>query len=319
MDLERVARQLLVAFRGKRSQVQWSRRLGYRSNVAYAWESGRRWPTASETFRAAGRTGIDVPAAVARFVGGRPPWLGDPADPSTVARMLDDLRGQVSVAELARRCGVSRFQLTRWLSGQTQPRLPDFLRVVEGASLRLVDLVACLVDPECVPEITAEWRRLEIRRRGAALHPWTQAVLRAFELDAYRRLPAHERGFVARALGVPVEVEDTCLEFLAETGQVTFEGTHWRPAARTVDTRLAPEVGQALKLHWSHVAADRLRAAAPGQFSYNVFAVTRADLERIRELHLGYFRALRAIVDASRGAEVVAVANVQLFPLGGLQ
>ena len=38
-DIERVARQLLIALRGKRSQVQWSRRLGYKSNVAYAWES----------------------------------------------------------------------------------------------------------------------------------------------------------------------------------------------------------------------------------------------------------------------------------------
>ena len=47
LDFERLSRELLVALRGQRSQVQWSRRLGYRSNVAYAWESGRRWPNAA--------------------------------------------------------------------------------------------------------------------------------------------------------------------------------------------------------------------------------------------------------------------------------
>lgn len=315
MEYERIARQLLIALRGRRSQVQWSRRLGYRSNVAYAWESGRRWPTAAETFRAAARSGVDVTAAITRFQGSA--WDGDLSDPAVVAAMLDDLRGQSTVAEVARRCGVSRFRLTRWLAGQTQPRLPDLLRVVEAASLRLVDLVACLVDPEQVPEIVEEWRRLEVRRRGAALHPWTPAVLRALDLAAYQALPGHVRGWVADAIGVPVEIEDTCLGFLAETGQVGFTGTHYRPSARAVDTRMAPDAGRDLKVHWTGVAADQLRAGAPGQFSYNVFAVSRADLERIRELHLGYFRALRAIVSASAPTEVVAVANVQLFPLGG--
>ena len=38
LDFEQIARELLVALRGKRSQTAWSRRLGYKSNVAYAWE-----------------------------------------------------------------------------------------------------------------------------------------------------------------------------------------------------------------------------------------------------------------------------------------
>jgi hypothetical protein len=58
-------------------------------------------------------------------------------------------------------------------------------------------------------------------------------------------------------------------------------------------------------------------AAAEGQYSYNVFTVSEVDFERIREAHLAYFHALRAIVAESEPAEVVAVANVQLFPLKG--
>jgi transcriptional regulator with XRE-family HTH domain len=317
MDFEVVARELLVALRGHRSQVAWSRRLGYRSNVAYAWESGSRSPTAAETLRAARRAGVDLAAALERFYGRAPPWLGelDPASPEAVARLLEDLRGSTSIADLARRSGLSRYSLSRWLGGQTQPRLADFLCVVEAASVRLVDLVAVLVDPAQLPSLAGLWARVEARRRGAAEHPWTQAALRALELEDYRRLPSHVPGWIAARLGLGPDEEERCLRFLADTGQIVAVGGKWQVEALAVDTRRHPDLGRRLKAHWTRVAADRIEAGAPGQFSYNVFSVSEADFERIRELHLAYFHALRAIVAASQPGERVAVANVQLFAL----
>jgi transcriptional regulator with XRE-family HTH domain len=317
MDFDRIAQDLLVALRGHRSQVAWSRRLGYRSNVAYAWESGNRSPTAAEALRAAGRAGVDLPAALTRFYGRRPPWLDelDPASPAAVARLLDDLRGSASITDLARRSGQSRYSLSRWLGGQTQPRLADFLCLVEAASVRLVDLLAVLVDPATLPSMAALWARVEARRRGAHELPWTQAVLRALELDTYRALPAHVPGWIAGRLGLPREEEDRCLAFLAETGQITWKQDHYQVEALAVDTRRQPDVGQRLKAHWTRVAADRIDRSAGGQFSYNVFTVSDADFERIRALHLAYFDALRAIVAESQPGERVAVANVQLFAL----
>ncbi len=316
LDPDRVARQFLVALRGPRSQVQWSRRLGYRSNVAYAWESGRRQPTAAEVLRACARAGIDLEAALTRFYGSRPGWLpADPTSPAAVALLLDDLRGTTSVTAVAAAAGVSRWQVTRWLQGDTEPRFADFLRVLEAVSLRLVDFLACLVPPDAVPDLREPWARLQLRREGARRYPWTQALLRVLELEGYRTAPRHDDAWVAGALGLPVEHVRECLSFMSELGQLAWTGTHWAPAATMVDTRLSAEVGRELKAHWTRVAAERLTAGAEGQFSYNVFAVSRADFERIRELHLDYFRALRAVVAESEPAEVVAVVNVQLFPL----
>ncbi len=311
--------ELLLALRGNRSQTAWSRRLGYKSNVAYAWESGRRWPTASETLRAAARAGVDLRVAYTRFFGVPPAWLDsmDPDSPEAAAHILEDLRGNTSVADLARRADLSRYAVSRWLSAETQPRLPDFLQLVQGASLRMVDFVASIVDPSHIPTISTLWAQLEARRRGAFEQPWTQAVLRAFELVDYAALPCHQPGWVARRLGIPEQVEATCVAFLRETGQITWSGTHWKVEPLTVDTRRYPEVGRALKAHWTRVAADRLAHVSAGQFSYNVFTVSQADFERLRELHLAYFRELRAIVAESEPGEHVAVANVQLFMLDG--
>ena len=317
IDVERTARDLLAALRGKRSQNAWSRRLGYRSNVAYAWESGRRWPTAAETLRACRRTHIDLEDSFTRFYGQRPAWLDevDLATDEGVARFLNDLRGSTSITDLARRADISRYSVSRWLSGRTQPRLPDFLRIIEAASLRLVDLLATLVDPRSLPSIHPIWMRLESRRRGAFEAPWTQAVVRTLELTDYRALLAHEPGWIARRLGIPAEEETRCLEFLRQTGRIAWNGTHFAADTRAVDTRADPEIGRRLKAHWARVGAARAEAGSPGQFSYNVFAVSRADFKRIRQAHLDYFRLLRAIVSESTPEEVVAIANVQLFAL----
>lgn len=317
LDYVQIARELLVALRGRRSQVAWSRRLGYRSNVAYAWEAGRRWPTAAETLRACTRNHIDIDQCISRFYGSRPSWLDQVRldRPEGVARLLDDLRGSTSITDLAENAGLSRYSVSRWLSASTQPRLPDFLRVVEAASLRLVDLLAALVDPRSLPSITARWETLELRRRGAFELPWTQAVVRALELEDYQSLPAHEPGWIARRLGINTTEEARCIEFLKETRRITWTGTHFRTDPLAVDTRLHPEVGRRLKQHWTEVGAERIQAGSPGQFSYNVFTVSRADFERIRQAHLDYFRSMRAIVAGSESSEVVGVVNVQLFAL----
>ena len=77
-------------------------------------------------------------------------------------------------------------------------------------------------------------------------------------------------------------------------------------------------MGRRLKAYWTQEAERRIVHGAPGQFSYNVFTVSREDFERIREMHLSYFHALRAVVADSLPGEVVAVANVQLFGMGPL-
>ena len=319
LNFEQIARELLIALRGRRSQTAWSRRLGYKSNVAYSWESGRRWPTAAELLRAAGRSGQDVAAALTQFYGHEPPWLAELAvdSPEAVARLLNDLRGNTPINDLAAISGISRYSISRWLSGHTQPRLPDFLRLIEAASVRLIDFLALLATPTSMPTIAPIWKRLEARRQGADRLPWTQAILRALELADYLALPAHEPGWIARRLGISDEEETRCLSFLRDTGQIHWQGVRYRIQTLAVDTNRNPAVNRRLKAHWSRVGADRVEQGAPGQFSYNVFSVSRADFERIREAHLRYFYALRTIVAESEPEEVVVVANVQLFALEG--
>jgi transcriptional regulator with XRE-family HTH domain len=318
LDFELLAREFLRGLRGRRSQTGLSRRLGYRTNVVYAWESGRRWPTAATVFRALRTLRFDLGALLNRFFASPPPWLSEVnlASQDGVARVLQELRGNIQIGELARRSGRSRYALSRWLNGQAEPRFPDFLRVFEAASLRLLDFIALFIDPRELSAAARAWKLLEAHRRACYELPWVPAVLRALELADYLRLPAHEPGWIAKRLGVSREEEERCLDALRESGQIRLHRRRFEPAPDlTVDTRSDPDAERKLKQYWAEVGIARLSAGSPDLFSFNVFAVSEADLEKLRELHRSYFRKLRSIIAQSSPSERIAVANVQLFSL----
>jgi transcriptional regulator with XRE-family HTH domain len=317
LDYEALSSELLRSLRGKRSQAAFSRRLGYRSNVVRTWENGHRFPTAARLLQAARRVGLEPRAALGRFLSGDPRWLSelDPATSEGVQQLLADLRGGQKILEVAQRAQRSRYATARWLSGAAEPRVPDFLRLIEACSLRVLDFVACFADPSALPSVADAWARLEEARAVAFELPWSHAVLRALELESYRKLRTHRAGFIAAQLRIPIEEEERCLALLARSGQIRKRRGKYIPGRPlTVDTRM-PSAGRKLVSFWAQAGVERMSAGSRGLFSYNLFTVSERDLVRLRELHLGYFRELRAIVAQSEPAERVVVANVQLFGL----
>ena len=297
--------------------MAYSRWLGYSSNVLYTWESGRRWPSASETMRAAGRAGVDVRAAFEHFYRTPPQWLDEVAldTPEGIARFLQFERGQTPILDIARRASRNRFSVSRWLNGQVEPRLPDFLRLVEAVSLRLLDLLTAMVEPSALPSAAEAWARLEAQRDLAIERPYTQAVLRAIELDSYQNQPSHLPGWIAGKLGITLAEEESCLNALSRAGQIRLQDGRWIGEEVTVDTRRSPESSRHLKSFWAQTALARLQKGAEGRFAYNVFSISQADYEQLENLHSAYFRALRTLVADSHPPERVVLANVQLVPL----
>jgi DNA-binding phage protein len=319
MDFEQLAAELLRGLRGKRSQQALCRRLGAKSNVVHQWERGHSFPSASRTLQVAARVGVDVPAAFSEFYRTAPRWLGEhePASPAGVAAFLDDLRGSTSVVELSRYSGKSRFAVARFLSGNAEPRLPDFLRLIEASSLRLLDFIEQLVDPRLLPSARQPWERLTAARRLAYAEPWSQAVLRALELSSYAELAQHESGWIAGRIGISLEEEEQCLERLADSGQIVWRAEHWQiENVMALDTRRDPDAARRLRAWWLRRGAARIEAGDRG-LMYNLLGVSSADLERLRELQKAYLTEVRAIVARSEPVEHVVLAADLLLDLHG--
>jgi transcriptional regulator with XRE-family HTH domain len=312
--MELAAQQLLRALRGRRSQRSLARVLGYRGNPIANWETGRRFPTAREFLRVAAVCRVDVQQAFERF-------LPAAAERRTVARdlpgWLRELRGSTPIVRVAATMGCSRFAVSRVLVGQSEPRLPDFLRLVEAMTGRASDLVAQFVPIEQVPALEPAHRRREAARTVAFHEPWTEAVLRVLETPAYAASSEPGISFIARSLAIESEVALGALDKLVAAGVVERVGSRHRSAgALTVDTQAAPELVQRVRAHWTRIALQHIERPGPkDQFGYNVFSVAEADLERVRDALRACFREVRAIVANSQGSDVVAVVNLQLVDL----
>jgi transcriptional regulator with XRE-family HTH domain len=319
MDYERLASELLRALRGKRSQAAFARRLRYRSNIVYSWESGRAFPTAARALSAAERVGVDLKQGLTGFFRKTPSWLGEssPASKQGVINLLSELKGRSSIVELAAATGSSRFAIARWLKGTAEPRLPHFLAWVEASSLRLLDFMSMLVDPSLLPCVAERWRRMQAARQAAYDEPWSQAVLRAVELTEYRPSSRPGAAWIAARLGLSEDCVQRSLELLLASGQLRLDGSHYIgvDAPRTLDTRRDPDAARPLRAFWSRVALERLEAGHAGVFAHNVFSVSNRDLDRIRELQKQYYQQVRTIVAGSEPIEAVVLLNLQLLPL----
>jgi enamine deaminase RidA (YjgF/YER057c/UK114 family) len=103
---------------------------------------------------------------------------------------------------------------------------------------------------------------------------------------------------------------------LARTGQIRLRRGRWElREVLAVDTRRDAESELAVRAWWLEAALARLRAGDTGIFSYNVFAVSEADFQRINDLYRAYFRQVRSIIGQSEPSERVVLFCLQLLPL----
>jgi hypothetical protein len=264
-----------------------------------------------------GRSGRTWGECVVTFFGRRPDWLDAhaPESPEGIAALLRQLAGKVAIGTISELGGFSRYQVSRWLSGGTQPNLPEFLCLVEVMSRRLLDLLALFIDPSHLPSAAARWQQIDVARKAAYEMPWSHAVLRALEIEAPQR-GAEQLSWLSQRVGIPVDTVRECLEVLRRTGQVRAQGGRL-VLGESLPVTTAQDVARAraLKVTWTRTALERLEQGRPGNFGYSVFAASRSDLRRLRELHLEYVRAMQVIIAASTPSECVGLFCAQFVDL----
>ena len=297
---EQIARQLLRALRGDRSQLAFSRRVGFRTSVAASWEAGRRMPDAATFFHAVERVGVALPEAMARFH----PRAAELWDAAAPAAWLSALVGATTQRALAERAGLSRQQVGRFLRGDALPRLPGLIALVEAATGRVEDWVACLVDPDQVPAIADLMAR---KARAEALLVERPEAAGVLVLRSVLPSGSDRATFIGARLGLSIEDAG---RLLAELDALDAQGL----SLRWPD---APEPRARARRHWSSFADRRLDTPGPeDRFSFNLAAVSREDAARVLDLQTDYFRALRSLVAASQSSEVALLVTMHSLTLG---
>lgn len=271
--------------------------MGYRSNPIPRWEAGRRFPTAIEAMRACEVVGIDVEGAVARFhPAAAQAWQ------SGLSSWLVALAGSTSHAQLAKRSGLSWQQVGRILRGDSRPRLPAFLAVLEAATGRSAQFIAQLVDVAEIPALAARLNRVHSIRRLAFDHPWSAGALAILETLPPRTPRDLQVQALSSCLRLPREQAAELLESIRDSGALDPASVD---ASLTVDVAPTHDEQLSLRAHWAQVSAQRMAHVRDSGhtehdlFSFNLLSISREDLERIRELQRAHYRQVRGIVSKS--------------------
>jgi hypothetical protein len=316
MNYDEISAEVIRSLRGKRSQAAFSRKLGYKSNIVNRWEAGRAFPTASMFLRIVASLQKRQPSPLVRFFPRAPAEivaLGAPS-PRSVGVFLRELRGKAPILSVASESGYNRYSVSRWLGGSVEPRLPQFLCLIEVMSRRLLDFLACCTDPARLPSVAATWKRLELARHAAYEQPWSHAVLRALELEGMNG--ADQRAKLSDRLGTTGDDLTSALALLEATGQVKQRGGRWKlERVVSVNTSHDRQRSLSLKVSWTETALARMRVGAPGNYGYSLFSITKNDLRRLRDIHLEYVRAMQAVIAASKPGECVGLYCAQLLDL----
>jgi transcriptional regulator with XRE-family HTH domain len=322
MDYVELAAALIAKLRGKWSQERLSKKLGYRSNVVYLWERKRRMPAVSVFFEVAELRRCPVVEGLRGFfahghAGGLEPRRasGAYAVPAMVRRMA----GDQTKLELARLTSIDRATIARWMRGTTEPRLPEFLQFLDKVTLRLLEFVALFTDPSAIDATRRAYAEYLAQKELAYAAPWSHAVLHALDLSVYRELSRHRTSVLTERLGLPAAEVEAQLLALERAGCVEKQrGLYRQVRPLSLDTSGNFEKNRALKQFFARELADRVGSHAPHHhslFSYNLFPISARDLERLRELHLDYFRRVRQLVANATGADHVVVMNLHLCAL----
>ncbi|TNE85241.1 MAG: hypothetical protein EP330_26290 [Deltaproteobacteria bacterium] len=311
-DTEATTRELVRVLRGDRSQEALRRRLRYGSNVAYHWEAGRRYPTVAGLFWLAHRTGVELGEKLPTFglalsEAALEPWTVEGA-----AALMQDLQANHAHAELAEYLGVSRHSVGRWLRGESEPRFPQFLAMVEFWTARSTDFLALLCDPAELPSVAPLWERRERARSRVRDQPWSPAVELAIELERYRALGTHETGWIARQLGIEVETEVACLELLVDAGDIVLRDGLYEPVRVPRVNLQGSEDRLRVRRFWSQVAVDRAEDTPNCRGGWNLFTVSEEEYGAIKRLQRDYYRAVRNLVAESTSDEVLVLATMQV-------
>ena len=265
-------------------------------------------PTVIATLEALDLLGWDLAACFTKFHPETATLVPGKPSGAAISCWLSAHRGNSSIEQLAKACGLSRYQVSRILSGASIPRLPLFLNILETLTGRATDWVTAFVPAGKLPSVAEEHRCIQESRRIVYAEPWASAILTLLEIQGTFDNKQSSEEFIRHCLPAPDNLSDI-LEQLVGAGVLLREVTGSKciqyRILRPVTIDLRGVRGRKSREFWSEAASAR--AKAPGEqdlLSYNLFSVSKNDMQKVKQLQLQFFRQLRSLVSRSSPSEV---------------
>jgi hypothetical protein len=308
MNYKSLSAELVVAIRGHRSQGQVNQKLGFSYNRAHRWETGK------------------VPIKWREFVSlchvCRAPLVKALRESFSYFESVEKSEALVrhfvgtnQLTTVSQAIGVSRFTLSRWLTGQTEPNLWQILALIYFASvdfLRFLEIITASAD---LPTLREQFRLDRIQLDMFHKYPWLSVLLSAIDLEEYRLNPSEE--WLAQKAKLPLESVKNAISDLSSAGLLLRKDGVWETALKRTALRGSLEGRKRIS---EYVLSQTLAASRTGfgnpmmRFSWKIFSINHDRYELILQKYTEFFNELGTIIDAGqKGADKIYLFSVGLI------
>ncbi len=311
MKYSSLRRELLQIIRGHRSQAFINRRLGFKFNQIYRWESGYTAITWTDFLKLASVCHVDVESALRKV-------LLFEGNPRRSDLLIKHLIGETSVTRIASILGKSRFTVARWVKAQSEPTLDDMLSLFHLQALLLGELLGCLVPVEQLSSLDPQLKRQHLQKQLFYSDPRIGVAIRCFELKDYQELRQHQEGFISRKLGIDINDERELILKMNSAGMIKKLKGKYTVQLRRIDTSGHFIGNTKIKKYWTHVACNYLeKLKEPPRdalFGYHVFSASSRTRKEIQKAMAEFQAQVKALIGSDdQPAEELLVLNFHIF------
>jgi transcriptional regulator with XRE-family HTH domain len=318
-DFQKIQSEFLRAARGNRSQASFSEILGYRSNKVHRWETNQTILSWSDFCHLCQKRRLPLSEACRIAFA----YDGQVTDSKA---LLTILFGQRKLSEIARQVGVSPSLVSRWRSGQVEPSFVQMAQIIHNGFSSLPEFIGRLVRIEKVPSLAAELDREREEKEIHYRNPWVAALLLFLRTIDYDSLPAHQEGFLAKKLGVPIGEERKIVARLLEIGAIQKEKNReiYEPSSRSINVGGDPEGNRRIREYWTERCLKTIRKGLPNRernaWGYMLLNTNSETRRKIRERYLAFYQDVHNIIQSSQApCDSVYLMNMQFLNIDELE
>lgn len=247
IQYEDLAADLVRAVRGKRSQIQASRALGFSFNQIGKWESREKkilWLDFCRLNKAC--EGIVAQALRNLSLG----YSGNEA-----CAILNEMKADRTATAFAKVVGYPRLQLTRWLNGKVEIPLADMLAIIQATRNGLTQFAKCFFVEQEQPQSLNSLANTPEDFKTYFKKPWTALLHLVIEHKDCPAAPLAAE-FISSLIGVSVKKVTSALNELlaAEILEIDSEGSYKTVPGNILSSH-RPD-GRMVQRHWAKCVSD---------------------------------------------------------------
>lgn len=312
MQIPTIKKELLKCIRGQKSQTQINRKLGFGFNQIYRWESGLVRISWGDFVKLCDACKVDLKNALQKTV----KFSDEKIDGTSLVKALI---GSDKITKIAKEVKISRFILSDWIKGHSEPPLEGILKLLAHQDLLMyfIESLIDIKDSELFNKIASD------KKSGLNFfyeNPPASAVLMCLELKSYQNLSKHSSQFISQKAQMVEADVDKYLQQMLQLNLINLENGKYNKNAAKFNTKGDFEGDKQLRSYWVHkgLQFDRKRLQITEDSSFGYMLVS-ADKKKIAKMKEAYLQALQAFYsfgdDSHSDDDELTILTFQMFPL----